>query len=117
MGISVCYNPIYFSLRLPEKESLMSHADPTRDELYEVLRQTGWEATAEDYEVEEALYWFAHDWHGGQESNLYVVLCNSQFTPSRLATGPDEDSNAVVMLNDLQNHFFPVDLQSNLECM
>lgn len=35
-----------------------------------------------DFDKEEAIYWFASDWHGGQWSELYSVLSTSEFHPS-----------------------------------
>jgi len=88
--------------------------DPTREELLETLTDFGWK-NFDPMEAAEAFYWFAHDWHGGQHTNLYTVLCTSPFTPGRLQTWPEEGSDALVMLNDLQNKYFPIDMQANLE--
>jgi hypothetical protein len=61
--------------------------DPTRDEMLEYLAGIA-ETETDDYDCEEALYWFAHDYHGGQWSNLYVALCASPFKPGVTASGP-----------------------------
>ena len=39
------------------------------------------------FDVAEALYWFAIDWHGGQDSLLYSILSTSTFKPSPLSNG------------------------------
>tara|TARA_Y100000034_G_C6904901_1_gene419574 strand:+ start:1927 stop:2493 length:567 start_codon:yes stop_codon:yes gene_type:complete len=35
-----------------------------------------------DFDIESALYWFAHDYHSGQWSELYRVLSTSEFHPA-----------------------------------
>ena len=51
---------------------------------------------------EEAIYWFANDYHGGQGSNLYSALSTSGFRPGPLARGPDagESSFLYAMLEE-----------------
>lgn len=58
--------------------------DPTREELREALSNWCDDADPDLFEVEEAIYWFANDYHGGQWSNLYQVLCNSPYSPGPL---------------------------------
>jgi hypothetical protein len=71
--------------------------DPTRDEMLAHLYgefQDELQANGEAdfrFDVEEAIYWFANDWHGGQNSNLYSVLCVSPYRPGPCATGPERD--------------------------
>jgi hypothetical protein len=59
--------------------------DPTREQMLAVLREQIWSlADDEDdykFSAEAALYWFANDWHGGQDSNLYSVLSTSPYRP------------------------------------
>lgn len=59
--------------------------DPSHAEMYSFLASAC--AGEEDvrFDIEEAIYWFANDWHGGQWSNLYAALCNSEYTPSQLS--------------------------------
>jgi hypothetical protein len=62
--------------------------DPTHDEMYDYLtRQT---AGGEDvrFDIEEAIYWFSADYHGGQWSNLYSTLSTSEFRPGMNARRP-----------------------------
>ena len=61
--------------------------DPTRDEMLEYLAGIA-ETETDDYDCEEALYWFAHDHHGGQWSNLYAALGASPFHPGPTTRGP-----------------------------
>ena len=59
--------------------------DPTHAEMYAFLTS---QACGEDdlrFDFEEAIYWFASDYHSGQWSNLYAVLCASEYTPSQLS--------------------------------
>lgn len=65
--------------------------DPDRDELLEMIEQQG--EGASDFDIEEAIYWFATHYHGGQGSNLYYVLSNSQYTPAHHHRGPTTDAS------------------------
>lgn len=46
---------------------------------------------AEEFEIEEALYWWCNDHHSGQWSEEYGLLSTSMFRPGRLANGPDDE--------------------------
>jgi len=52
-------------------------SDPTRDEMLTALAQS----SADEFDIEAAIYWFASDWHGGQSSNLYSALSTSPYRP------------------------------------
>ncbi len=77
--------------------------DPTlqemRDYLATVLHQ------GEDFDVEEAIYWYAAYYHSGQTSNLYSALSMSQFIPSPISSGPEEGSMADWLYEDLEHEF------------
>jgi hypothetical protein len=64
--------------------------DPTHQEMFDFLAQQC--AGEEDirFDIEEAIYWFANDYHGGQGSNLYSSLCTSEYQPGLLTQGPSE---------------------------
>jgi hypothetical protein len=72
--------------------------DPTYSELRSMLDGCD---EADEFGKQEAIYWFASDHHGGQWSNLYAVLCASQFTPSPIAGGIGHDTMAGVLYNHL----------------
>lgn len=63
--------------------------DPNREELLEAL-EASFGPDLEELDREEAIYWFAANWHSGQWSCLYSVLSNSPFDPGPLARGPSE---------------------------
>lgn len=61
--------------------------DATRDEMLTLL------ATYDDYDEfdrEEAIYWFANDYHGGQGSELYSALSTSPYSPGPLTNAPSD---------------------------
>lgn len=78
--------------------------DPSRDDMLALL--TGMYETdigeTTEADIEEAIYWFAHDWHGGQASNLYEALCASPFRPSPIARGITPDSAASMLYDELE---------------
>ena len=45
---------------------------------------------AEEFDMEEAIYWFAANYHEGQWSDLYSILSTSDFRPGRLSNGPEQ---------------------------
>lgn len=77
--------------------------DPDRSELVAVVDAMPFRSEFDQFDVEEAIYWFAADWHGGQWSNLYSVLSTSEFRPGPLANGPDE--TAAMIYEHLEEHF------------
>ena len=60
--------------------------DPTIEAMRAFLTDQFGEA--DEFDREQAIYWFASDYHGGQWSNLYAALCASPFKPGPIAKGP-----------------------------
>ena len=92
--------------------------DPTRQEMLNVLIESGLCTTADfdaegnlldpgvRFDAEAAMYWFAHDWHSGQTSNLYSVLSTSQYKPGASMHGVADESKDVEDCYDLFKRFF-----------
>ena len=59
--------------------------DPTREEMLSFLAEQF--GDAEEIDVEEAIHWFAVNWHSGQNSNLYVASCASPYKPGLMERG------------------------------
>lgn len=69
-------------------------SDPTAKEMREYLKEQGF---TDDWDIEPAIYWFAHDYHGGQASNLYSALSTSMYRPGKCWTSVlDEVSEGVL---------------------
>jgi len=62
---------------------------------------------ADEFDMEEAIYWFANDYHGGQSSNLYSALSTSEYRPGRMSNGPEEGSMGEMIYADLVDTFSP----------
>lgn len=77
--------------------------DPTRDEMLAHLTDTMPEA--DEFDREEAVYWFACWHHSGQGSALYSALSLSPFSPGPIATAPERDSMADLCLDELEAHW------------
>lgn len=61
-----------------------------------------------DFDVEAAIYWFASDYHGGQYSQLYEVLSESEFHPGSFHSSvKDEDEEAEMFYDELVKTFGP----------
>jgi hypothetical protein len=78
--------------------------DPTREEMLAFLASVPFADELEEFDREEAAYWFAYLWHGGASSNLYAVLCQSPFRPGPTAKGPSE-GGARYLFEDLEEEF------------
>lgn len=78
--------------------------DPTREELVQAINNMPFASEFDEFDREEAIYWLASDWHGGQSSNLYSVLSTSEFRPGRSANGPEE--TAQMLYDELVAEFF-----------
>ena len=70
--------------------------DPTFEEM-KTFRADLFGVEAEEADIAEATYWFAHDYHAGQNSNLYEVLSSSAYHPGPCARGAERDSMAEIM--------------------
>lgn len=51
--------------------------------------QEEYNAMGNDFDVAQAVYWFCHNYHSGQWSKMYMVLCNSQYKPGRMERAID----------------------------
>lgn len=89
--------------------------DPTREEMLAVLAAMPFANECEDFDREEAIYWFANDWHGGQDSNLYSVLSTSEYDPGPLSTGCDEESMSALCYEELEHAFTETEDQRKME--
>ena len=77
--------------------------DPTREEMLEVLDAVPFADEFCEVDRDEAIYWFANDWHGGKSSNLYSALSTSPFWPGPIAKGPEEA--AAMLYEELEAAF------------
>ena len=75
--------------------------DPTLEEMREFLAPLAQQLEANDFDIEGAIYWFAYDHHGGQGTNLYSALSQSQFHPGVNCNGPETDSIESYLLGEL----------------
>ena len=74
-------------------------ADPTREEMLTYLYAQGCDIDVDEFDIEEAIYWFASDYHSGQASNLYSALSASPLKPGASSCGPEQDSTAADFYN------------------
>lgn len=69
--------------------------DPTREELVQAYREMPFADEFSEFDFEEAVYWFADRWHGGQGSNLYSIMSTSPFHPGPITTGPEDPAQVI----------------------
>ena len=55
--------------------------DPNKEEILAVIPEIFKNEDGFEIEVEVGMYWFAREFYKGQTSNLYKVMCNSQYRP------------------------------------
>jgi len=59
-----------------------------------------------NFDMEAAIYWFSNDYHSGQASDLYSILSTSEYRPSSLSKGiQDEPETAQMLYNALEDKF------------
>ena len=89
------------------KESILNEAikDPTKEQMVDYLRMMYGREEGFEFDAEEAMYWFANHYHGGQSSNLYSVLSTSKFRPGAISKGPEQGSLAQMMYEELVAKF------------
>lgn len=71
--------------------------DPTKAAMLETLRDPRhaiWEFS--ELAIEAGIYWYATQHHGGQSTNLYSASSTSEYTPSRLCKGIEEECDDIV---------------------
>jgi hypothetical protein len=81
--------------------------DPTIEEMRSFLSASPlarW-TEVDEFDIEEAIYWFACFWHGGQWSNLYAALSTSPFSPGPLANGPAKGGNVQALVRALEDEY------------
>ena len=79
-------------------------SDPTQNEMLTFLCGFyPYEAT--QFDREEAIYWFASAWHGGQDSNLYSALSTSPYSPGPICNGPEAGSMGEMMVEELEARY------------
>jgi hypothetical protein len=67
--------------------------DPTADMMRNYLKQKLFSMyDFSEFDIEGAIYWFATFHHSGMMSNLYSASSTSKYSPSRMASGPCEES-------------------------
>lgn len=81
-------------------------SDPTIADMRAFIDRLPFASERSDFDREEAIYWFANDWHSGQASNLYAALCASEFSPGPIACEPQDIAS--MLYNELQAYFMQV---------
>lgn len=61
--------------------------NPTRQEIDAAIASWHNVNELDEFDIEQAIYWFAADYHTGLWSNLYSVASTSKYRPSPLEFG------------------------------
>ena len=98
-----------------EEIGAVANDDPTSEELHDYLNSIAKQYEADEVNIEGAIYWFANDYHSGQDSNLYSTLSTSPYHPSRMANGiENEDEITQMLYEDLVSKFTNNSLEDKL---
>ena len=89
---------------VPHPLTEKKNQDPTKEEMVAFLYEQFGNEEGFEFDSEEAIFWFAEQWHGGQSSNLYSALSTSQYRPGRMARGP-EDELSKMMYQTLESEY------------
>jgi hypothetical protein len=80
--------------------------DPTAQMMREYLSSKQFKIYEfSDFDIEGAIYWFATFHHSGMMSNLYSASSTSNYRPSCLADGPEEESSEMDAFLLLESQF------------
>ena len=79
--------------------------DPTGSELLAAAREAASTIGADELEVGEAAYWFASNFHSGQDSNLYKALAELGCRPGPTRSGPEKGSLVEAIYDGLCQEF------------
>lgn len=88
-----------------EKESVAR--DPTLEEMRAFIDAQPFAEERSEFDREAAIYWFAYGYHGGQTSNLYAALSQSDFEPGPLCNGPKPETIEADLYAALVQEFAP----------
>ena len=94
-------------------ENKMTITDPTKEEMVDFLTNKfqglvdPMETDGNAFDIAAAIYWFANDYHGGQNSNLYSALSTSDYRPGPMhkSIEDDESETATMMYQELVNQY------------
>lgn len=64
-----------------------------KDEMVNFLNEVFCEI--DEFDIEASIYWYSHDYHSGQGSNLYRILCESKYQPGRLMRSHEDEGGLV----------------------
>jgi len=67
----------------------MSHSQKLNELIAFVKSKFG--DNVDDFEMHCAIYWYASEFHSGQNSELYEVLSCTSYRPGAYECGPEED--------------------------
>jgi hypothetical protein len=67
--------------------------DPSANEMREYLKLPKFKIYEfTEFDIEGAIYWYASNYHSGQDSELYSALSTSDYTPGCTESGPNDDT-------------------------
>ena len=78
--------------------------DPSLAEMQKHLARD-YGSDADPFDIAEACYWYASDYHSGQWSHLYAALCASDYSPGPCRSAPESGSLAADMYESLESEF------------
>jgi hypothetical protein len=55
------------------------------------LWERGEDAKCVAFDIADGLYWHCADWHGGQGSPRYRIMCELDYSPGACERSPEED--------------------------
>lgn len=99
------HSKYYSEILIPAEKSAEKKASGLKTEMVNHLKSWGG-SEANDFDIESAIYWFANDYHGGQDTELYSILSTSKFKPGPTHRSvKDEGETAEMMYEELEKKF------------
>lgn len=99
------HSKYYSEILIPAEKGAEKKASGLKTEMVKHLKSWGG-PEANDFDIEAAIYWFANDYHGGQDTELYSILSTSKFKPGPTHRSvKDEGETAEMMYEELEKKF------------
>jgi hypothetical protein len=83
-----------------EEEENNNEEDNLKNDMIQYLRDSFPGEDPSYFDAQAAIYWFAHDYHGGQASELYSILSTSRYSPGPMMSNASDEGDIVEMMYD-----------------
>ena len=107
--------PPFKPIKNEETEEWIEENGNLKEQMMEYLKFNSIDPEEWKYDAEIAIYYFANDYHDGQNSELYSILSTSPYSPGPLSGLEKESEEVQLMYAELVTKFAPSTSESETE--